>query len=257
MQFLARAALISVTALAAVVSVLAVAITGAGPARAVSSATMVSLGDSVPSGSQCRCTPFPTQYAGKVAAHTGRHTRMINYAFAGATSRSVLQQVGSASVRRTVQSSSTVLVMVGANDFVRPFSRVLHHRQRARAAYRPVAKRVQTNLTATIRSLQRLRPGIRVLVVGYWNVVKDGNVGRRAYGRWGMSKANQATSYANAALGRAVGATRVTYVSTYKPFKGADGTRNPTRLLTADGDHPDAQGHALIAAVLYGAAPQG
>jgi lysophospholipase L1-like esterase len=54
-----------------------------------------------------------------------------------------------------------------------------------------------------------------------------------------------------------VGATRVTYVSTYKPFKGANGTNNPTRLLASDGDHPNARGHALIAAVLYGAAPQG
>ena len=72
-----------------------------------------------------------------------------------------------------------------------------------------------------------------------------------------MSKANQATSYANAALGRAVRATRVTYVSTYKPFKGANGTNNPTRLLASDGDHPNAQGHSLIAAVFYGAAPQG
>jgi acyl-CoA thioesterase-1 len=218
---------------------------------------MVSFGDSVPSGSRCRCTPFPTQYASKVAAHTGRNIRMINHAFAGATSRSLLQQMGSPLVRREVRAANTALVMVGANDFVRAFNRVLHHRQRARAAYRPVAGRVQTNVITIIRTLQRLRPGIRVLVAGYWNVVKDGNVGRRAYGRWGTSKANQATSYANAALGRAVGATRVTYVSTYKPFKGANGTDNPTRLLASDGDHPNAQGHSLIAAVLYGAAPQG
>ena len=37
------------------------------------------------------------------------------------------------------------------------------------------------------------------------------------------------------------------YVDLYTPFKGSEGTADPTRLLAADGDHPDAAGHQVIA----------
>lgn len=257
MHLLTRTALVAVTALGFVAVLVAGAITAASPARAATNGTMVSFGDSVPSGSRCSCTPFPAQYASRVAAHTDRPVRMTNLAFAGATSATQLRQLDTVSVRRAVQSANTAILMVGANDFSRAFNRVLHHRQHARAAYRPVAGRVQRNITTSVRTIQSLRPGIKVLVIGYWNVVEDGDVGRAAYGRWGMSMADRATSSANAAVARAARAAEVTYVSTYEPFRGTHGRANPTRLLASDGDHPNARGHALIATTLYRAAPRG
>jgi lysophospholipase L1-like esterase len=44
-------------------------------------------------------------------------------------------------------------------------------------------------------------------------------------------------------------------VSLYAPFKG-DGTKNPTTLLAADGDHPNSTGHHLIASTLLAGTPR-
>jgi len=43
------------------------------------------------------------------------------------------------------------------------------------------------------------------------------------------------------------------YVDLFTPFRGADGSKDCTALLAADGDHPDAAGHALIARTLLAA----
>jgi len=229
----------------------------AQPAQAETNGSMLAFGDSVPSGARCGCTPYPEIYARKVAGHTGRTVRMRNDAVSGATSGSLLRQVEQSSVRSQVRAAGTVLVMVGANDFAGAFRRVLGHHERASRAYRPVARRLRANLIATIRMMQALRPGIRVAVAGYWNVVKDGNVGRRDYGRWGLRKAEQATAWANLAIRGAAAARHITFVSTYVAFKGVHGRRNPTWLLAADGDHPNARGHAAIAEQFFRAAPGG
>lgn len=229
----------------------------AAPAIASTNGVMVSFGDSVPSGARCACTAFPTQYAALVARHTGRAVRMTNDAVGGATSASVLQQLQTMSVRSAVHASGTVLVMVGANDFVTPFRRVLHHQEEARAAFRPVAAVVRRHVAELVRELHALRPGIRVLVGNYWNVVKDGRVARQQYGAWGLAKANEATRYANRALARAARENGATLISTYVPFKGEHGHRDPTALLAADGDHPNARGHAVIAEAYFRAALAG
>jgi acyl-CoA thioesterase-1 len=88
-------------------------------------------------------------------------------------------------------------------------------------------------------------------------VMRDGQVGLRSYGPWGESKAVQATTYADQGLARAASATGATLVSTYAAFKGSRGTADPTSLLAADGDHPNARGHAVIAAAFLRAARAG
>ncbi|MBV9830960.1 MAG: SGNH/GDSL hydrolase family protein [Marmoricola sp.] len=229
----------------------------AGAARAATNGSMVAFGDSVPSGAYCRCTPFPVLYARKVASRTRRPVRMSNDAVSGATSASVLRQVEQGSARAAIRASGTVLLMIGANDFTPAFRQVLRHERRGVPAYRPVARRVRANLTATIREIQALHPGVRVLVADYWNVVRDGRVGRSHYGAWGMRKAEQATYWANHAIRAAAADRRVRVVSTYVGFKGVHGHRDPTWLLASDGDHPNARGHVEIADQFYAAAPTG
>lgn len=228
-----------------------------GPSVAATGRQMVALGDSVPSGARCSCRPFPERYADKVGAHTGEAVAMANDAVGGATSGDVLQQLDQAAVRRAVEASTTALVMIGANDFAPAFRRVLAHRARARVAFPRVADQVRQNVTGIVRRLRQLRPHLRVVVAGYWNVMKDGKVGLQTYGTWGEEKADQATTYANAALRDAVAATHATYVSTYRPFKGPQGHLDPTPLLAWDGDHPDRKGHEVIASAFYAAAPDG
>lgn len=251
----ARSGLVAAVALVALLA--AGLALGAAPAQAATNGSMVTLGDSVASGMHCSCTPFPQQYAAQVARSTGHPVTMRNLAFPGATSVDVLSQVGQSSVQSTVRSSATALVMIGANDFEYAFQGVLAHQRRAWVAFPRVARRVQANVTTIVQTLQRLHPGIRVVVADYWNVMRDGKVGLRTYGAWGESKAVQATTYANQGLARAASATGATLVSTYTAFKGSRGTGDPTALLASDGDHPNARGHALIASVFLAAARLG
>lgn len=230
---------------------------GATTTKRAADLAMVTFGDSVASGTHCGCTPFPAQYAAKVAARTGARVRMTNYAVAGFTSSNVMKQLHTTAVQATVRRAGTALVMIGANDFSAAFSRVLSGNQRATAAFPPVAAAVRRTVTAEIQLLKQLHPGIHVIVAGYWNVMKDGQVGVRTYGTLGEKQALAATSAANTALYTAAHDTRSSYVSTFRPFKGPDGRTDCTRLLAPDGDHPNAAGHFAIARALFAAAPRG
>lgn len=252
-----RAGAASAAALALLTSLVTGGVTPASAAAASSNGYMVTFGDSVPAGSHCGCTPFPDRYARKVGVRLGRSVTMTSYAFGGAVASDVMDQLSTARVQRAVRRSGTALIMVGANDFAGAFSDVLAHRRRAADAFPPVADRVQRRVTAEVRQIQQLSPGIHVIVLGYWNVMKDGAVGLRTYGTWGEAKAVRATLDADAGLHEAAVATHSTYVSTYYPFKGWDGSSDPTPLLAADGDHPNAVGHGVIARAVYRAAPDG
>lgn len=260
-------AAVAVTALVVLASLLGASpVLGAGPAAAATpkqAATpppgevMVSVGDSVPRGTQCGCNPFPMLFAHAVAVHTRHPARMVNYAVGGATSASVLHQVTAWSAGSTAATSAVALVMVGANDFEGPFARVLAHQQLATRVYHRVEVQLRLNVIGIIHRLRALQPKIRIVIFDYWNVVEDGRVGRRTYGPWGMRKAVQATAYADAALRDAAVETRATYVSTLREFKGAHGWSDPTSLLAPDGDHPNAWGQQLIARGVYGVDPTG
>jgi lysophospholipase L1-like esterase len=219
--------------------------------------SIVHFGDSVPSGWACRCTPYPALHASLAAKRTGDHVVATNLARPGDTSVDARRQVESATSVAAIRRSDAVVFMIGANDFGASFGRVWHGADPDRT-YAPVAARVQANLTSTIARVRALhRTPVRIVVLGYWNVMKDGKVARAAYGSAGVKAANQATTYANRAILRAARAKGATYVSTYVVFKGADGKTDPTSLLAADGDHPNARGHQRIAQALARVLPNG
>jgi len=88
-------------------------------------------------------------------------------------------------------------------------------------------------------------------VTGYWNVFLDGAVGR-ARGAAYVTGSDALTRAVNAGIAAAAERTGATYVDVYRPFKG-DGDVDCTPLLAADGDHPDARGHRVIAEALLAA----
>jgi acyl-CoA thioesterase I len=206
-------------------------------APAPSGPRVVTVGDSVPAGTACGCTPFPDLYAHRVGAASD------NLADPGATSQDTLTELGATATRAAVTGARTVLVMTGANDVAAVFDR-------DEKSYTAVAATVQSNVTAIVDTVHRLRPSAPVLVFGYWNVVEDGDVGRADYGDDGVAEAARATAACNEALRRAATSTGATYVDTAAAFQ-----HDPTALLTADGDHPNATGHAALAAVAYAARP--
>jgi lysophospholipase L1-like esterase len=209
----------------------------AGCARTVGPAppprTVVALGDSVPAGSACGCVPFPGLYA------RAQHAVGVNLAEPGYTSADVLAQLPAD--RDVLASATEVLLMVGANDVGEAFE--------ADDPYAPAAAAVRTDVAATVTAIERIRP-IPVIVFGYWNVVLDGRVAAEKYGPDGVRAAADATRFANDALRAAARQSGARYVPTEAAFHGDDGGRDPTGLLAPDGDHPNAAGHAAIAALI-------
>ena len=198
-----------------------------------STPTVVTLGDSVPAGTACACEPFPDLYA------QAQHAVSRNLAVAGATSADVLSRVQSAPP--DLDDADEVILMIGANDVAAAFDND--------TSYDDAASTVRTNVISAITAIEHAHQ-VPVVVLGYWNVVRDGQVGIAQYGADGMKAAVSATASANDALEDAARSTGATYVPTRVAFHGADEKTDATALLAADGDHPNALGHAKIAALL-------
>jgi len=221
--------------------------------------TMVALGDSVPSGAVCQCLSFPYVYARYVTARTGVRRRVFDEARSGETSTTMLAQLRTRAVRQAIRSALTVIIMVGANDYAPAFAADLRGSCTGSACYRSVRRTMQANVAAAIAQVKALRSGhaIHIIVIGYWNVVKDGAVGRRAYGAAGLAKARAATQDANLALLATAQNTHTAYVSTRVALEGVNNQKDPTPYLAADGDHPNASGHRLIGEAVYARVPRG
>jgi len=219
--------------------------------------TVVAVGDSVPSGQGCKC-PFLDTYAARSAARVGAVASTVNLAVDGYTSAEVRSQVAGSAASAALQRADTVVIMVGANDFLQPLVDDLDGRCSRADCYTLSERMLTTNVVETIQQIHAIHPApVSVIVVGYWNVAQDGSVGRALYGVDGMAEADRATAYANTALQQAAADTGAHYVATFAAFRGPDGGRDPTPLLAADGDHPNAAGHDLIAQALFDTVPDG
>jgi lysophospholipase L1-like esterase len=204
------------------------------PARPTSPRpSVVTLGDSVAVGTACGCDPFPALYA------RAQHATDVDLARGGATAADV--RAGLGGMRDDLSSAAEVIIMIGANDMADVFGQP--------SRYASVAAGVEDDVAAAVTAIRHLH-NVPVIVLGYWNVVQDGQVGAAAYGADGVRDAARATSLVNQALQEAAAQTGADYVSTAAAFHGDDGGRDPTGLLSPDGDHPNAAGQAAIAALI-------
>lgn len=206
---------------------------------------VLALGDSVPAGSACGCEPFPALYVRDLTPD-GQATDLAQPGF---TSGDVLSQIYDPTIQPAIRSASIIVIMIGANDLATVFSV-----GGDTATYQQAAATAETNVAATLRHIRTLQAA-PVFVLGYWNVVEDGDAARGDYSDADTVQAATITGYTNDALHMAAIAGSATFVPTMPAFKGSDGTSNPTGLLAEDGDHPNARGHAAIAAALYAAQP--
>ncbi|BCJ47787.1 hypothetical protein GCM10010168_21460 [Actinoplanes ianthinogenes] len=201
---------------------------------------VVTLGDSVPAGTACSCTPFPDLYARMLSPRA----QSVNLAQPGFTTADVQDQISHGGIRDSLRAASVVLVMAGANDMAEAID--------DGDDYVSAAQRVGAAMSSIVNAVRADHGSpVKILVLGYWNVVKDGDVGLAEYGADGLKAAKQATSYDNDALRQAAGQSGATFLTTSALFTG-----DPTGLLAADGDHPNAAGHQAIAHMLYGADPE-
>ncbi len=230
-----------------------VAAASAAPGGARGGWSVLGLGDSVTSGYHCGCTPFVEQYAELTARATGREVSSTNLGRAGLTTAGLLGQLATPTAARAVAAANIVLVTIGANDVV-PALQAWSQGSCGSGCLMAAAAQVEPGVQQALARVRALRTGspTEILVTTYWNVVEDGEVARASFSTAYQQASDALTRAVNAAICRAATAVSATCVDLYAPFKGG-GDRDPTPLLASDGDHPDADGHALIARTLLAA----
>jgi lysophospholipase L1-like esterase len=226
---------------------------GSAPSAASTSASastvartwsVVALGDSVPSGYNCDCTPYPQLSAQGLTSSTGQTVTATNDAVAGYTSRNVLQQLSSDSaVIDAVQAADAVEIEVGANDVAYTSTCGT-----SVACYAPAVPTLEKNLAEIVSRVHHLTAGHNVLVVllDYWSVWLGGQYAA-AHGDAYVAAAEQMTEQVNSAIKQTATKTASAYVDLRAAFKGPDYSYDETHYLTSDGDHPNAAGHQQIA----------
>ena len=162
--------------------------------------------------------------------------------------RSELQ--GGTTLAADVSRGDIVLITIGANDL-----------SAARDKWNtdicdlvcsaPTIDQIGDNLEMIVRDVSALRDGRRTLIVvtDYWNVFEDGDVARAGLGDAFLSWSDSLTRVANARICASARVAGAICVDLYAPFKG-DGDADPTSLLASDGDHPNAEGHRVIATAI-------
>ena len=237
---------------------LAVLLTGCGsgsqarapvssPSSTTVASTVAALGDSVPAGTACGCTPYPQLSAARLSPSAGPPVTARNDAVGGFTTLDVLHQLGtSAEAVEDVKAADLVEVEVGAND--------VGHSDACGsdvACYLPAVTEVRTNLDAIVARLHDLAAGhpVHVVLLDYWSVWLGGQYAHDQ-GQAYVDAATTVTDEVNTVIREVAARTGSSYVDLRAAFKGPDYTYDETHYLAPDGDHPNAAGHEKIASAL-------
>jgi lysophospholipase L1-like esterase len=215
----------------------------AGP-RLQTVRVVTTLGDSVPSGAACRCSPYPTIVAATLAARTAPPVRSYDDARSGATTATVLGQlVHSTGIQSHVRASQVVVIEIGAND-LGPERRC----GTTAACYIRQVPAVVRRASTIVDEVRRLTSGhpVAIVLLGYWNLWRDGRRAR-AIGSAYVRASDALTLAFNASLRGLARRDATAYGDLWLAFRGTT-DRDDTALLAADADHPDAAGHRVIAA---------
>ena len=207
--------------------------------------SIVALGDSVPSGHNCNCRPYPQLSASGLAATTGQTVTAANDAVAGYTTTNVLQQLNTDStVIDQVRKTDAVEINVGANDV--PYNK--NSCGTSVDCYAPLVAPMQKNLAAIVGRVHDLTSGHKVLVVllDYWSIWLGGTYASDK-GHAHVSAARQMTAQVDDAIKTTATQSGSAYVSERRAFKGPSFGYIESHYLASDGEHPNATGHQAIA----------
>lgn len=233
--------------------------TAAPTAAPPSSVSLVSLGDSIPAGSNCAaCTPFGDLLGAELTADDGSDISVTDLGVDGWTSEDLLEALGPGGDQAGATSTADVVtVTIGANDFYPALGAYLDGTCGGGddlACFSDVLPELRSTLTSVLDRIYDLDPGRpTVLVTGYWNVFTDGDVARQLYGPQFVDDSAVLTRRANDVIADVAQDRGAIYVDLFSAFKGPRGDQDPTALLGDDGDHPNQDGHRHIADALAAA----
>src|SRR6478672_8872531 len=168
----------------------------ASPAGGAQALPTVALGDSVPRGTNCHCTPYPQLIADQLSKTSGETVTAANDSVAGYTTANVLRQVTSdRSVIQHLRSAGAIEIEIGANDV--PYTSACGTTVSCYAARVPVMK---TRLTAIVRRIRAVTSRHRadVVLLDYWSIWLGGEYAA-AKGPKYVAAAEEMTARVNAA----------------------------------------------------------
>lgn len=216
-----------------------------------SSDHLVVLGDSVAAGAGCSCPTYADLLATRLATKSGQPATVTNAGQDGMTTTDLLSQLDDPFLTRALHSATVVTITIGANDF----DDSLAGRDDcaiggALSCYRAELTALPGLLHEVLSRIHQLTPAsATVIATGYWNVFLDGDVGRQQ-GRNYVATSDELTRAVDAIIAEQSALTADRYANLYTPFQSQTPS-GLTALLATDGDHPSAQGHQLIADVVY------
>lgn len=186
---------------------------------------------------------------------THRKWDVVNDATGGWTTSDVLDHLQVATIREQLATANLVILQVGANDFnLDQVGDTACLPTGTSHCFASTLAELHTDLTGVITGIRAInrRPHLQIAVLGYWNVTVDGQVGQ-AMGPDFVIGSDALTVSVNQTIHEVATATGSVYIDTYTPLKGAKGERDPTPDLLDDGDHPNQEGHSILAtAVISG-----
>lgn len=205
---------------------------------------VTALGDSVPYGTACDCTPFPVLSGTDIQRIAEHDVEVANDAVPGYTSDAVIGQLQhDISAIDHIERSQVVMIEVGAND-------VAHSSTCGTtvACYDAKIPDIERNLTTIVQRVHELTaaPDLAVVLLDYWSVWLGGQYAEKQ-GPDYVNAADTVTAHVDSAIQSVAHSTDSIYVDLRTAFRGPDAAWDETHLLAPDGDHPNAEGHQRIA----------